>query len=196
MIASVSGTVLHKEPDHVVVEAAGVGYQLHVSGHTLDAVPPAGGQVTLLAELVVREDAMQLYGFADGAERRLFSQLTSVSGVGPKVALAVLSGMSVSEAETALLIGDATRFQKVPGIGKRTAERLIVELKDKVVPGGTPIALRTAAADPLTLAREGLLGLGYSVAEAGDMLAGAMLAGGGGESAEELIASALRGAAA
>lgn len=192
MIASVSGTVLHKELNHVVIEAAGVGYQLHVSGYTLDVVPPAGGQVTLLAELVVREDAMQLYGFADGAERRLFSQLTGVSGVGPKVALAVLSGMSVTEAETALVVGDAARFQQVPGIGKRTAERLIVELKDKVVPSGTPVVMRTAVADdPLTVAREGLLGLGYSLAEVGGMLAGA-----GGETAEDLIASALRGAVA
>lgn len=192
MIASVSGTVLHRDLDHVVVEAAGVGYQLNVSAHTLDAVPPAGGAVTLHAELVVREDAMQLYGFAIAGEKRLFNQLTAVSGVGPKVALAVLSGMTVAEAEGALLSGDVARFQKVPGIGKRTAERLIVELKDKVLPGGTPVVTRAVAPDdPRSIAREGLIGLGYSPVEADALLAAAS-----GESAEVLIAAALRGAAA
>ena len=192
MIASVSGEVLHKGLDHVVVEAAGVGYLLNVSGHTLEAVEQAGGRATLFAELVVREDAMQLFGFATAGERELFTLLKSVSGVGPKVALAVLSGMSVPEAETALVAGDAARFQMVPGIGKRTSERLIVELKDKIVPSGAPSVTRVLAPDdPLALAREGLLGLGYNGAEAERLLAGAS-----GESAEELIASALRGAAA
>ncbi len=192
MIASVSGTVLHRDLDHVVVEAAGVGYQLNLSAHTLDVVPSAGGTVTLHAELVVREDAMQLYGFATTDEKRLFNQLTAVSGVGPKVALAVLSGMTVAEAEGALLSGDVARFQKVPGIGKRTAERLIVELKDKVLPGGAPVVTRTAVSDdPRSIAREGLIGLGYSLAEADALLAGAS-----GDSAEALIAAALRGAAA
>lgn len=192
MIASVSGTVLHKALDHVVVEAAGVGYMLSVSGHTLDAVPAPGKPVTLLAELVVREDAMQLYGFAAPEERRLFTLLTSVSGVGPKVALAVLSAMPVLEVESSLAAGDAARFQKVPGIGKRTAERLIVELKDKVVPSGEPVVIRTAApSEPLALAREALAGLGYSAAETDSMLARAE-----GETAEDLISAALRGAAA
>ncbi|MBI4898459.1 MAG: Holliday junction branch migration protein RuvA [Actinobacteria bacterium] len=192
MIASVTGTVLFRELDHVVVEAAGVGYQLNVSARTMDAVPATGGVVTLHAELVVREDAMQLYGFAGADEKRLFNQLTSVSGVGPKVALALLSGMTVAEAEGALLSGDLARFQKVPGIGKRTAERLIVELKDKVLPGGTPVVTRAAAPDdPRSIAREGLIGLGYSPAEADGLLSGAS-----GDSAEALIAAALRGAAA
>lgn len=192
MIASVSGKVLHKALDHVVVEAAGVGYLLFVSGHTLDAVAPVGGEATLFTELVVREDAMQLYGFAGAEERELFTMLTSVSGVGPKVALAVLSGMSVPEVETSLVAGDALRFQKVPGIGKRTSERLIVELKDKIVPSGAAVVIRAAAPDePLALAREVLLGLGYSLAEAESMLGAAI-----GETAEDLVASALRGAAA
>lgn len=192
MIASVSGKVLHKALDHVVIEAAGVGYRLFVSGFTLDATPPAGGQATLFTEMVVREDAMQLYGFAAAEERELFALLTSVSGIGPKVALAVLSGMSVPEVETSLVVGDAARFQRVPGIGKRTAERLIVELKDKVVPSGNAVVFRSAASDePLALAREGLFGLGYSPAETDSMLADAS-----GDSAEDLIASALRGAAA
>lgn len=197
MIASVSGNVLSKQLDHVVIEAAGVGYQLNVSGHTLDAVPAIGGHVTLLAALIVREDAMQLYGFATAEERRLFTQLTGVSGVGPKVALAVLSGMSVMEAETALIAGDVAQFQQVPGIGKRTSERLIVELKDKVLPSGQPTVSRHVASDdPSVIARQALLGLGYNAAEIDAMLNDAMLNGAAGDSPEDLIAAALRGAAA
>jgi Holliday junction DNA helicase RuvA len=192
MIASISGTVLVKSLDHVVVEAAGVGYAMSVSGYTLDEIPPVGSSTTVLTEMVVREDSMQLFGFAAPEEREVFNLLTSVSGVGPKVALAVLSGMSVPEVETALVAGDHARFQKVPGIGKRTAERLVVELKDKVVPSGAPTVMRTAAPDePALLARDALLGLGYSLAEADQLLSGAT-----GESAEALIASALKGAAA
>lgn len=192
MIASVSGEVLHKDLDHVVVEAAGVGYILSVSSNTLDAVPAVGSRATLLATLVVREDAMQLYGFAGSEERAIFTLLTGVSGVGPKVALAVLSGMTVPEVETALVAGDHAAFQKVPGIGKRTAERLVVELKDKVVPSGAPTVLRATGRgdDASLLARDALVGLGYSPADAEAMLAEAV-----GESTEELIASALRGVA-
>lgn len=193
MIASVSGSVLVKGGDHVVVEAAGVGYLLSVSTNTLGEVPPIGAQVALLTTLVVREDAMQLFGFAGSAERDLFTLLTGVSGVGPKVALAVLSGMDVAETERALVTGDSAAFQKVPGIGKRTAERLIVELKDKVVPSGEPSVARVAAGtgDAELLARDGLLALGYSLADAEAMLASAT-----GESTEELIQSALRRVAA
>jgi Holliday junction DNA helicase RuvA len=193
VIASVSGTVIDRGAAHVVIEAGGVGYMLNVSANTLDAVPASGASATLHATLVVREDAMQLYGFAGVAERDLFGLLTGVSGVGPKVALAVLSGMTVAEAEGALVAGDHARFQEVPGIGRRTAERLVVELKDKVVPSGVPEASRGVAAgeSPRDLARDGLLGLGYSAADADAMVAAAE-----GETAEALIASALRGVAA
>jgi Holliday junction DNA helicase RuvA len=192
MIASVSGEVLHKGLDHVVIEAAGVGYMLSVSANTLEDVPQPGAHGRLLATMVVREDAMQLYGFAAAEERDLFNLLTGVSGVGPKVALAVLSGMTVAEVETSLVAGDHARFQKVPGIGKRTAERLVVELKDKIVPSGAPTVLRAAGRndDAGLLARDALLGLGYSLDEAEAMLAEAS-----GESPEELISSALRGVA-
>lgn len=192
MIASVSGEVLHKDLDHVVVEAAGVGYLLSVSSHTLEDVPPVGARASLLAAMVVREDAMQLYGFSTGDERAIFTLLTGVSGVGPKVALAVLSGMTVPEVETALISGDHAAFQKISGIGKRTAERLVVELKDKVVPSGAPTVLRAAGKgdDATLLARDALVGLGYSVSEAEAMLAEAA-----GETTEELISSALRGVA-
>jgi Holliday junction DNA helicase RuvA len=192
MIASVSGEVLHKGLDHVVIEAGGVGYMLSVSANTLDVVGATGAKATLLATMVVREDAMQLYGFALAEERDVFNLLTGVSGVGPKVALAVLSAMSVPEVETALVAADHAAFQKVPGIGKRTAERLVVELKDKVVPSGVPTVLRAAARsdDPALLARDALLGLGYSLAQADAMIAEAT-----GTTTEELIASALRGVA-
>ncbi len=192
MIASVSGEVLVKTPAEVVVEAAGVGYSLNVSGHTLEAVPRVGSRATLLTELVVREDSMQLYGFATAEEREVFALLTSVSGVGPKVALAVLSGLSVPEVETALVAGDHQKFQKIPGIGKRTAERLIVELKDKIVPSGAPTVVRTVAPeDPTLLARDALLGLGYNLTEAEALLERAS-----GDTTEDLIANALKAAAA
>lgn len=193
MIASVSGELLEKGPGHVVVDAAGVGYLLSVSTQTIEQSPPVGGRCSLLAVLVVREDAMQLYGFAAAAERDLFNLLTGVQGVGPKVALAVLSGMAVAEVEAALVASDHAAFQKIPGIGKRTAERLVVELKDKVAPSGVPTVSRGPAGtdDPKLLARDGLLALGYSLVAAEQMLSSAA-----GESTEELIRSALRQVAA
>lgn len=192
MIASISGEVIHKTLESVVVEAAGVGYLLNVSGYTLDAVPQVGSRTTLHTEMVVREDSMQLYGFAAAEEREVFVLLTSVSGVGPKVALAVLSGMSVPEIETGLVAGDHARFQKISGIGKRTAERLVLELKDKIVPSGAAVVIRAATPDePGMIARDALVGLGYSLQEAEAMLERAT-----GETPEELISAALRGAAA
>src|SRR5919106_2794982 len=126
MIASVSGEVLVRRADHVVVEAGGVGYRLAVSTETLKSVPARGKSATLHAELVARDDSLSLYGFASEEERDLFLQLTSVSGVGPKVALAVLSGAAPSELLRAIATGDAKRFKAFPGVGKRTAERIIV----------------------------------------------------------------------
>src|SRR5918992_3977627 len=132
MIASVSGEVLVRRADHVVIDAGGVGYALFVSAETLRSVPAVGKRATLHAHLVAREDALNLYGFASEEERDLFLKLISVGGVGPKVALAALSGGPVRELVRAIAAGDAKRFQAVPGIGKRTAERIIVELREKV----------------------------------------------------------------
>lgn len=189
MIASISGEVIHKDLESMVIEAAGVGYLLSVSTYTLESTPGIGSRAVLHTELIVREDAMQLYGFDSVEERALFKQLTTVNGVGPKVALAVLSSMTVADAETALLTGDHDRFQKVPGIGKRTAERLILELRDKIVPSGAPMVSRASATDEsFAVALEALLELGYSLARAEDMLAGIS-----GDTAEELVSSALRG---
>jgi Holliday junction DNA helicase RuvA len=190
MIALVSGTVAVRRTDHVVVECGGVGYRLSVSAHTLRRVPAVGEQVLLHAHLVVRDDALQLYGFASEEERELFLMLLSVQSVGPKVALAVLSGGPPRDLLAALAAGDSARFQAVPGIGKRTAERIIVELREKVGAsggvGGASISI-TRGDDPRSIAREGLIGLGYSAVEADELLDGAV-----GEGPEELLADALR----
>ena len=190
MIASVRGEVTVRRADHVVVECAGVGYRLAVSAHTLRSVPAAGEETLLHTHLVLRDDGMHLYGFASEEERELFLMLVGVQGVGPKVALAVLSGGSPRELTNAMAAGDAGRFQAVPGIGKRTAERIIVELREKVAGEAVSDATQvTASEDPRTLAREGLLGLGFAPAEADQLLDSA-----DGETPEDLIAAALRAA--
>jgi Holliday junction DNA helicase RuvA len=188
VIALVRGTVASRRPDHVVVECAGVGYRLAVSAQTLRQVPAVGAAATLHTHLVMRDDGLHLYGFATEDERELFLMLISVQSVGPKVALAVLSGGPVSELLAALAAGDAGRFQAVPGIGKRTAERIIVELRERVgaeLPGDGIVITRSD--DPRSLAREGLVGLGYAPAEAEELLQRA-----DGETPEDLIAHALR----
>jgi Holliday junction DNA helicase RuvA len=190
VIAAVRGEVLSRRVDHVVVDTGGVGYRLAVSAETLRSVPRAGEEVFLHAHLVVRDDALALFGFATEEERELFLSLISVSGVGPKMALAALSGGPVDELLRAIASADAKRFQAVPGIGKRTAERIIVELKEKVADalGAEEPGVAPEEAGPRAEARDGLIGLGYSAAEAEKLLAQAS-----GESAEELLASALRG---
>ena len=190
MIASVRGTVTVRRPDHVVVECGGVGYRLAVSAQTLHRVPSAGKEALLHTHLVLRDDGMHLYGFASEEERELFLMLVGVQSVGPKVALAVLSGGSPRELTSAIAAGDSARFQAAPGIGKRTAERIIVELREKVAGEAVGDAiLITRSDDPRTLAREGLLGLGFAPAEADQLLDSAA-----GETPEDLIAAALRAA--
>jgi Holliday junction DNA helicase RuvA len=193
MIASVSGEVLVRRPDHVVVEAAGVGYRLAVSAETLKSVPARGKRRTLHSVLVARDDSLNLYGFASEEERDLFGNLTSVSGVGPKVAIAALSGGPVRELLRAIAAGDAKRFQAVPGIGKRTSERIIVELREKIageIEGDADGVTPAGEEDPRSMAREGLLNLGYTPPEAERLLDEAS-----GDTAEELVQSALRSAA-
>jgi holliday junction DNA helicase RuvA len=194
MIASVSGEVLVRRPDHVVIDASGVGYRLAVSSETLKSVPARGKHASLHAHLVARDDSLSLYGFSSEEEHDLFLYLISVGGVGPKVAMAVLSGGPVRELLRAIAAGDAKRFQAVPGIGKRTAERIIVELREKVAGEIATDAADPAAApgeeDPRALAREGLLNLGYTPPEAERLLAEAE-----GESPEEIVQAALRVAA-
>ena len=194
MIALVGGEVVLRRPDHVVIETAGgVGYRLAVSTETLKSVPAAGQSISLHTHLVVRDDTMSLYGFATETERDLFLALLGVQSVGPKVALAVLSGGSPRELISALAAGDLARLQAVPGVGKRTAERIVVELRDKVVPGrgDEPAITVTRGDDPRRLARDGLLELGFASAEAEELLRSAE-----GETAEDLLQSALRAARA
>jgi holliday junction DNA helicase RuvA len=191
MIALVRGDVAVRRPDHVVVDCGGVGYRLAVSAETLKHVPAAGKPAALHAHLVVRDDQLALYGFHSEEERDLFLMLLGVQAVGPKVALAVLSGGPPRELLSAIAAGDAARFQAVPGIGKRTAERIIVELREKVAGrvADEIVVRRTASDDPRTLAREGLLGLGFSPQEADGLLDSA-----DGDTPEDLIAEALRAA--
>jgi Holliday junction DNA helicase RuvA len=189
MIASVAGDVLVRRPDHVVIDANGVGYRLAVSAETLKAVPARGKHATLHAHLVARDDSLSLYGFASEEERDLFLSLISVSGIGPKVAIAILSGGTPRELLRAIAAGDAKRFQAVPGIGKRTAERVIVELREKVA-GELEEALAAGSegeGSPHTEARDGLMHLGYTLTEADKLLDGVE-----GDSAEILISSALK----
>jgi Holliday junction DNA helicase RuvA len=188
MIAAVRGEVMVRRPDHVVIDAGGVGYRLAVSAETLKAVPATGREAFLHAELISRDDSLALYGFASEEERNLFGELISVSGIGPKVALAALSGGPVRELLRAIAAGDAKRFQAVPGIGKRTSERIIVELCEKVA--GTleaEVVLGGGGeASARDLARDGLVNLGYAPLEAEQLLDGIDA-----DDAEQLIAAAL-----
>jgi Holliday junction DNA helicase RuvA len=192
MIGALRGEVAVRRPDHVVLMCGGVGYRAAVSAQTLTHVPAAGEETLLHTHLIVRDDALTLYGFHAEAERDLFLMLLSVQAVGPKVALAVLSGGPVRELIGAIAAGDAARFQAVPGIGKRTAERIIVELRERVVgvqgsaSDGQVITARRGDG-PRGLARDGLLELGYAPGEAEELLRDAE-----GDSPEELIAHALR----
>ena len=190
MIALVSGTVAVRRGDHVVVDCGGVGYRLSVSAETLRHVPAVGKHVLLHTHMVVRDDALQLFGFGTEEERELFLMLIAVQSVGPKVALAVLSGGPPRDLLRALAAGDTARLQAAPGVGKRTAERIIVELREKV--GTTaPVVVAGVGAgasdDPRVLARDGLIGLGYTPIEVDELLDGAE-----GEQPEDLIAHALR----
>lgn len=192
MIAAVRGEVLVRRPDHVVIEAGGVGYRLAVSAETLKSVPATGREAFLHAELIARDDSLSLYGFASEEERDLFRQLITVSGVGPKVAMATLSGGSARDLLRAIAAGDAKRFQAVPGIGKRTAERIIVELREKVageLEQEVAAAAEEGGGDARALARDGLVNLGYAPLEAEQLLDAL---GAESDDPRELLALALR----
>jgi len=188
VIASLRGTVAVRRPDHVVIECGGVGYRLAVSAETLKSVPAVGKDKLLHTHLVTRDDGIYLYGFASEDERELFLLLIGVQGVGPKVALAVLSGGTTRELLRAIGAGDSARFQAVPGIGKRTADRIIVELREKVAgEAALDEIVITRTDDPRSLARQGLVGLGFSSQEADELLSEVA-----GDTPEELIGEALR----
>lgn len=132
MIAQVRGTIVAKSPVELVIDCNGVGYAVSVSTATSERVPAIGEATTLLTMMIVREDAMQLFGFMSEAERDVFKLLISISGIGPKIAISILSSVQLAELQDIITRSDLVRLQKLPGIGKKTAERIIVELRDKI----------------------------------------------------------------
>jgi holliday junction DNA helicase RuvA len=170
VISRLRGKAVAWDADGLVLDVNGVGYRLFA---TPTAVKKADGEdeVVIETHLHVREDAMQLFGFADGDERELFEQLLSVSGVGPKVALAIVSGYSPGELRRAIVREDDALFQTIPGIGKKTAQRVVLELKEKIAPLAAVEAPHLGAGDGHIVARDALVELGYSAAEAEQRLA-------------------------
>jgi holliday junction DNA helicase RuvA len=164
LIARLRGRPVANTPEGLVVDVGGVGYLVAATPSAVRAAEGAD-EVALHTYLHVREDALQLYGFAYAAERELFVQLLSVNGVGPKVALAIVSGSPAADLRRAIVLEDTARFQAIPGIGKKTAERIVLELKEKLGEGSSPVAA-TAGTEPHLVAREALVELGYSVGEA------------------------------
>ncbi|HXW74128.1 MAG TPA: Holliday junction branch migration protein RuvA [Steroidobacteraceae bacterium] len=194
MIGSLRGRIASKTPPQLTVDVGGVGYELEAPLSTFFHLPPVGDEVRLLTHLVVREDAHVLYAFGTEDERRLFRNLIRVSGVGPKIALALLSGISVAAFSECVQRGDIGALTRVPGVGRKTAERLIVEMRDRLAPA--PPSAAAGAAAPVTSAEseayDALVALGYRPAEAARLL---KTVGPGTHSTEELIRRALQGAA-
>ena len=193
MIGSLAGTLAQKLPPALVVEVGGIGYELEAPMSTFYGLPPVGQPVKLLTHLVVREDAHVLYGFGTAAERQLFRSLLKVSGVGPRIALAILSGSTAEAFAASVHAGDAATLTRIPGVGRKIAERLIVEMRDRLA-AATADSQAVATAAPVGMAAEAysaLIALGYKPHEASRLLKNA----GGGSSTEELIRSALQSAA-
>jgi holliday junction DNA helicase RuvA len=196
MIGSVRGRIASKTPPQLMVDVGGLGYELEAPMSTFFHLPGVGEEVSLLTHLVVREDAHVLYAFGTESERRLFRSLIKVSGVGPKIALALLSGISVEAFSRCVVNEDITALTRVPGIGRKTAERLVIEMRDRLgdptapagVAGAVPVQ---ASASPESEAYGALIALGYRPAEATRLL---KAAGPGTHSTEELIRRALQGA--
>lgn len=194
MYAFIRGKLEHKGTDHAVIDAGGVGYEIFVSPRTLSALPAAGEEAKVYTYLHVREDAMQLYGFGGREEKAMFIKLLGVSGVGPRLAMAILSGLTVAELAIALVTKDARAISRVNGVGKKTAERLILELRESVgqeelAGGGAPQgAGAAAAAGPGQEAVQALMALGYSSVEATRAVGAAGDVGG----VEEIIMRALK----
>ena len=165
MIGRISGTLLEKNPPHILVDCQGVGYEISVPMSTFFNLPNLGERVTLLTQFIVREDAQLLFGFGSPDERNTFRELLKISGVGARTALAILSGMSVADIAQAVTLQESGRLTKIPGIGKKTAERLLLELKGKMAPVlATPDW--SAVSDAQTDILQALIALGYSDKEA------------------------------
>jgi Holliday junction DNA helicase RuvA len=191
MIGSVRGRLAGKVPPHIVLECAGVGYEIETPMSTFLDLPEVGADVFLHTHLHVREDSQTLFGFSTAEEKALFRSLLKVSGVGARIGLAILSAMSVADFERCVQYGDPATLVKIPGVGRKTAERLIIEMRDRVgkgMPGGRA-AGRTVKADARSEAVDALLALGYKQAEVQRLLATLDLEG---KSAEDIIRLALR----
>ncbi len=196
MIASLAGTLAEKSPERLVVDVAGVGYLVHVSLQTFSDLPSAGAAVRLLIHTEVREDAIELFGFAEPRERALFHLLRKVKGLGPRTSLSVLSGMPVGDLLAIIAAGDAARLQTIPGVGKRFAERIVVECRDaaaflaaeRTLAGPAPAALGGALGEAVSA----LVNLGYRRPEAERAVE---RVASNGEPVEEVIRAALRGLA-
>ena len=199
MIGRLKGTLVEKQPPHLLVDVNGVGYELEVPMTTLYRLPSLGEPVTLHAHLVVREDAHLLYGFAEKRERELFRELIRLNGVGPKLALALMSGLEVDELVRCVQAGDTSTLVKVPGVGKKTAERLLVELKDRFKAWETVPSIATLVVEPRagvavssaeSDAVSALISLGFKPQEASKAVAAVQEDG---LSSEELIRRSLKG---
>jgi holliday junction DNA helicase RuvA len=189
MIAHIRGRLLAKHPNQAIVETGGVGYDITISVPTFSDLPAAGGEVSLHIHTHVREDAIALYGFLHPAEKQLFEKLISVSGIGPKLAITILSGMAADEMATAIRGNDLARLTRIPGIGRKTAERLVLELRDKLPPtraGEVPTAAVMNAVEEDVISA--LMNLGYQRAPAEKALA---LAPKNGASFESMFRDAL-----
>ncbi|WP_404382888.1 Holliday junction branch migration protein RuvA [Knoellia locipacati] len=196
MIASLSGRVSHVGLDRIVVEVGGVGMLVHTTPRTAADVR-TGQEVTVSTTLVVREDSLTLFGFGSPGERDMFETVQTVSGVGPRLALAMLSVLTPDEVSAALRAGDLATLTKIPGVGKKSAERLVLELKDKVGMPSSPVGGSTAAAAPLGDARrdqvaEALVGLGWSAKQATDAVSTVSSAADPDASVAALLRMALR----
>jgi holliday junction DNA helicase RuvA len=199
MIGRLRGEIIAKHPPQVLIDVGGVGYEVEAPMSTFYDLPPVGESVTLITHLVVREDAHVLYGFLREHDRALFRSLLKVTGVGAKMALGILSGMDAQRFAQCIEQEDLTALSRLPGIGKKTAQRLVMEMKDRVADlGGVTAAIgtvssstATAADDPLTDAVSALIALGYRPADANRM---ARTADDGAKTSEEIIRAALKAA--
>ena len=165
MIGRISGVILEKHPPQVLIDVQGVGYEVGVPMSTFYNLPATGARVTLHTHLIVREDAHLLFGFSSDGERQAFRQLLKISGIGARTALAVLSGMTVDELQQAVAVQDSARLIRVPGIGRKTAERLLLELRDKLQ-AEAGVTLSGATQSPRGDALNALVSLGYAEKEA------------------------------
>jgi len=193
VIARLSGTVAEKGDGEAIVDVGGVGYRVHLSSATLAALPPVGERTTLRCHTHVREDALDLFGFASEEEEAVFHELMSVKNVGPRAAQNILSGIAARELAQAVAAGDVARLTKVPGVGKKTAERLVVELKDKLVAlarAAGPARPR-AGAGPLEQLSQALVNLGYRAQQA-EEAAAALKDSADGKALDELLREALK----